>query len=82
MEAASLATLQLPVDGGAVEGGLEIVGGGDGVDEELLQLRLPLLLRRQLGLPAAALLDQLEDAGERLFGDEVLGANPSTRGTR
>jgi hypothetical protein len=47
-----------------------------------MQLRLPLPFRCHLGLPAVALLDQLEDAGERLVSDEVLRANSRARGTR
>jgi hypothetical protein len=53
----TLATLHLPGGGGGVDGGLEVVGRGDGVDEELLQLSLPLPLCRHLGLPTAALRD-------------------------
>jgi hypothetical protein len=71
----TLATRHFP-GGGGIEGGLEVIVGGDDVDEELLQLHLPLPLCRHLGLLAAALLDRLEDAGESLVGDEVLRANP------
>jgi hypothetical protein len=72
----------LPSGGGGIDGNLEVVGGVDGIDEELLQLRLPLPLCRWLGLPMAALPDQPEDAGESLIGDEVLGANPRARKMR
>jgi hypothetical protein len=72
----------LPGGGGGVDDGPEVIEGGDGIDEELLQLCLLLLLCRHLGLPAAALRDQLEDAGESLVGDEFLQANPRARGTR
>jgi hypothetical protein len=47
---------------GASSGGLEVVRG-DGIDKQLLQLCLVLPLLRLRGIPASALLDQLEDAG-------------------
>jgi hypothetical protein len=59
----TLATLHLLDGGGGVDSGIEVIDGGDDVDEEILQLRLPLPLCRYLSLPAAALRDQLEDAG-------------------
>jgi hypothetical protein len=53
----TLATLlHLPI-GGGVDGGLELVVGGDGVDEELLQLGLALPPCCPFGFAAAALLD-------------------------
>jgi hypothetical protein len=66
--------------GGGLEltggGGLELVVEGDGVDEQLLQLRLALPLCRLLGIPCSTLLDQHEDAGKGCFVDVVLRPNP------
>jgi hypothetical protein len=62
--------LHLPVGGGGVDGGLELVVVGGGVNEELLQLSLPLPPRRSFGLAAAALL-----------GDVALGPDPRPRWT-
>jgi hypothetical protein len=63
-------------------GGLELVGGGDGIDEQLLQLRLALPLRRLLGIHASTLLDQRGDVGEGRFVDVVLRPNPRPHGRR
>jgi hypothetical protein len=79
--AATLNYPTLPGGGGGADGGLEVIVAGDGVEQQLLQLRLPLPFGHLFGLPAAALLDQLEDAGESLVGDEILRANPRARGT-
>jgi hypothetical protein len=57
-------------------GGLLVVAGRDDIDEQLLQLRLAHPLLRHLSFPAVALLDQLEDAGEGRFIDEILWPNP------